>query len=532
MTINDLRVLVDNLDEYIHIPGGIERLRKTVLHLAISGQLVPQISSEGTGEELYRQIQAEKAKLPKKQKELPEITNDEIPFAIPTSWRWVRLGELFLFINGDRGKNYPSKDKLSAVGEIPFFSAIDLQANKIAEDQLLYLSQYQFSSLGSGKVKLDDLIICIRGSLGKHAISNYNIGAIASSLVILRNVTTVLDLARYASIYLDTGLFVSEVKKYDNGTAQPNLSADSLKKFAFPLPPLSEQKRAVEKVNEIFALIGELDKKYKAEEAERSKFVRSSLRALPHDKSTLALDNLARIIKTKADAAELRKAILHLAVSGRLVPQIPSEGTGEELYKQVQTVISTKNALHEITEKEIPFHIPDTWKWVRFGDLGRFGSGSTPVRGENKYYDGGINWFKSGELTDSYMTVNSQETITETAFKECSLRMNHKGDMLIAMYGATAGKLGLLEVDGATNQAVCGVTLHEHVDRLFAYYWLLSTRDVLIAQSSGAAQPNISKMKIVNHCFGLPPLAEQKRIVHKTTELLDLVAELEKHLEQ
>lgn len=237
------------------------------------------------------------------------------------------------------------------------------------------------------------------------------------------------------------------------------------------------------------------------------------------------VENLDEYIHIPGGIERLKKTVLHLAVSGQLVAQDPSEGTGEELYKEIQSRHKPKNPLPEITKT--PFGIPDSWKWVRFGMLGRFGSGSTPMRGENKYYDGGINWFKSGELTDSYMTDGSEETVTETALKECSLRMNRKGDILIAMYGATAGKLGLLEVDGTTNQAVCGVTAYEHVDRLFIYYWLLGTRDDLIAQSSGAAQPNISKIKIVNHYFALPPLNEQKRIVEKIEHTFALIDELD-----
>lgn len=160
----------------------------------------------------------------------------------------------------DRGKNYPSKDKLSDKGDIPFFSAINLQNNIIAPDQLLFLSTQQFDLLGSGKVKLNDLIICIRGSLGKHAISNYDIGAIASSLVILRNSFTEVDLTYFSSMYLDTGLFTSEIKKYDNGTAQPNLSAENLKHFTIPLPPLPEQTRIVQKTTHLLNLITELEK--------------------------------------------------------------------------------------------------------------------------------------------------------------------------------------------------------------------------------------------------------------------------------
>lgn len=254
-----------HLGEIIRTKADAAQLRKTILHLAVSGQLVPQDPSEGTGEELYQQIQAEKTRLIsegklKKQKPFSEITRDEIPFKIPKNWKWARLGEVFTFINGDRGKNYPSKDKLTASGDIPFFSAVNLENNEIGTEKLLYLSNAQYDALGSGKVRLNDLIVCIRGSLGKHAISNYDIGAIASSLVILRNQTSLQELSSYTAMYLDSDLFSSEIKRYDNGTAQPNLSADNLKRFLLPLPPLTEQTRIVQKTTQLLDLVTELEK--------------------------------------------------------------------------------------------------------------------------------------------------------------------------------------------------------------------------------------------------------------------------------
>ena len=234
-------------------------MQKSILQMAIQGKLVEQRPEEGTAEVLYKQIQEEKKKLIKegkikKETPLPEITEDEIPFDIPDSWKWVRLSQLFSVLNGDRGKNYPAKSTLSHEG-IPFISALNLDGKSVIEDDnLLRLSEQQYERLGNGKLIRDDIVVCIRGSLGKHGRYPFDKGAIASSLVILRAFTNDDILAEFLMMYLDTPLFFSEIRRYDNGTAQPNLAAKSLEQFLVPLPPLAEQKRIVAKLEEILPL--------------------------------------------------------------------------------------------------------------------------------------------------------------------------------------------------------------------------------------------------------------------------------------
>ena len=238
-------------------------MKKSILEEVIKGKLVEQRKEDGTGEELYKEIQEEKQKLIeegklKKQKVLPEISEDEIPFDIPDNWKWVRIGDISNIINGDRGKNYPSKDKLTGEG-IPFISAINLDGTTVIEDEkLLCLTDEQYDKLGSGKLVQGDLVLCIRGSIGKHGRYPFEKGAIASSLVILRSYLLNEYFIEYLMVYLDSFLFFLEIKKYDNGTAQPNLSATNLGKFLLPLPPLAEQKRIVEKIEELLPLCEKL----------------------------------------------------------------------------------------------------------------------------------------------------------------------------------------------------------------------------------------------------------------------------------
>lgn len=184
------------------------------------------------------------------------VPAEEQPYEVPENWVWVRLGEVVDVLNGDRGKNYPAKSTLSKEG-IPFISAANLCDNIVVEDDLLCMSEEQYSKLSAGKLMLNDIVLCIRGSLGKHGKFPFKKGAIASSLVILRSKDRGRLTDGYVMQYLDVPLFYDEIKKYDNGTAQPNLAAKNLELFSFPLPPLSEQQRIVERIEELFAKLDE-----------------------------------------------------------------------------------------------------------------------------------------------------------------------------------------------------------------------------------------------------------------------------------
>lgn len=240
-----------------------EDMQKSLLQYAIQGKLVEQREEEGTGEELYQQIQAEKQKLIKegkirKEKVLPEITENEIPFDIPENWKWARIAEVASIINGDRGKNYPAKSMLLHEG-IPFISALNLDGKTvIKDDNLLCMTEKQYEKLRSGKLIKGDIVVCIRGSLGKYGRYPFKQGAIASSLVIMRHFFGEEIFSDFLMAYIDSPLFFSEIRRYDNGTAQPNLAARSLEQFLIPLPPLAEQKRIVAKLEELLPLCEKL----------------------------------------------------------------------------------------------------------------------------------------------------------------------------------------------------------------------------------------------------------------------------------
>ena len=491
-----------------------EQLKASILKYAMQGKLVEQRPEEGTGEELYRQIQVEKQRLIKagkikKEKALPEITEDEIPFDLPDSWRWVRLSQLVSVLNGDRGKNYPAKSSLSHKG-IPFISALNLDGKSVIEDDnLLCLSEQQYERLGNGKLIRDDIVVCIRGSLGKHGRYPFDKGAIASSLVILRPFMNEAVMAEFLMMYLDTPLFFSEIRRYDNGTAQPNLAAKSLEQFLLPLPPLTEQKRIVAKIEELLPYVDRYAAAYEKLEQFNAKF--------PED---------------------MKKSILQYAIQGKLVEQRPEEGTGEELYRQIQSEkqrlikegkIKKEKPLAEITEDEIPFDIPDTWRWVRVAQIVTL----------NPKID------LADDLETSFIPMpcvmdgfRNQHTFEIKTWKEIKKGFTHfaEGDIGVAKitpcfqnrksvifrnlkngYGAGTTELTVIRTINET-------VLPEYLLWFFKTEYFIANGVKSFTGTAG--QQRIHKDYLATCLIPLPPLAEQKRIVAKLEAILSLCERL------
>ena len=259
------------------------------------------------------------------------------------------------------------------------------------------------------------------------------------------------------------------------------------------------------------------------------------------------------------NAQQLKNSILQLAVQGKLVPQDPNDEPASALIERIRAekerLIKEKkikpdknpsyifrgsdNLPYEKVGKnepvciadEVPFDIPDSWEWVRLGNIGDWGSGATPSRTNSAYYNGDIPWLKTGDLTDGYI-YEIPECITRLALKETSVRLNPAKSVLIAMYGATIGKLGILTFPATTNQACCACLPYNGIYNEFLFYFLMAQKKAFIKQGEGGAQPNISKEKIVATLMPVPPLPEQQRIVDKLKELEPYINDYDKAYEK
>jgi type I restriction enzyme S subunit len=281
----DEETLQEHARFYInHLPilttsaANIHQLRQTTLNLAVKGQLIPQDPNDEPASQILKRIQVEKAGLAKERKfkrELATIEADEIPFSAPLGWEFARIGTFCQLENGDRSKNYPSRHEFVADG-IPFINAGHLESGSICLTEMNYIPESRFDLLKSGKVRSGDILFCLRGSLGKSAlVTNIPRGAIASSLVIIRLAGEINP--HFILNYLFSSLAVGMISRFDNGTAQPNLSSADLAKFICPLPPLAEQHRIVTKVNELMALCNALEVQLSTSQSEASRLLEAVL---------------------------------------------------------------------------------------------------------------------------------------------------------------------------------------------------------------------------------------------------------------
>lgn len=216
---------------------------------------------------------------------------------------------------------------------------------------------------------------------------------------------------------------------------------------------------------------------------------------------------------------QLKLSILQCAIQGKLVEQKIEEGSAKDLYCSIEKVkqklikdkkIKKEQGISEVREDEIPFDIPETWIWVRVGNIGVWRSGATPSRTVPEFYGGNIPWLKTGDLNDGYID-DVPEHITELAIIKTSVKLNPTGSILMAMYGATIGRLGIINKPMTTNQACCACIPFEGIYNLYVFYFLMAQRSSYIKMAEGGAQPNISKKKIINSLIPLPPYKEQKK---------------------
>ena len=252
------------------------------------------------------------------------------------------------------------------------------------------------------------------------------------------------------------------------------------------------------------------------------------------------------------NAQQLKNSILQMAVSGKLVPQDPNDEPAGVLleriraekerliaegkikrdknesviYKRDNSWYEKRGSTERCIDDELPFDIPDSWEWVRLGNIGDWGSGATPSRSHPEYYDdGNIPWLKTGDLNDGYI-YSVPEYITDKALQETSVRLNPIGSVLIAMYGATIGKLGIAKIPLTTNQACCACLPLGKLYNKYLFYFLMYQKPFFIKQGEGGAQPNISKEKIIATIMPVPPLSEQHRIVEKIEALMPMIKAL------
>ena len=471
-----------------------KKLRQKILDLAIRGKLVPQDPNDEPASVLLERIKAEKERLIKEGKikrskkttktsDTPHYEN--VPFEIPENWVWTDIENICSEIGSGstpRGSNYSSKG-------IPFFRSQNIYNNGLVYEDIKFISEDIHQTMIGTEVLPNDLLLNITGgSLGRCAIvpANFQRGNVSQHVCIMR---PILIVSEYFHAFVLSSSFSKSIKI--TGSGREGLPKYNLERIFFPLPPLTEQYRIVSEIEHWFALINQIEQ----------------------DK--LDLQEAIKQAKNK---------ILNIAIHGKLVPQEPSDEPASELLKRI-------NPKAEITcdNAHYTFKVPTGWIMCKLGEICALENGY--AFSSDDYKQQGIPLVRISNISDNTINLNGCVFVK----KEVDDRFIVKnGDLLIALSGATTGKMGVYENENIAylNQRVGNLKIKKNV-LLPEYrnYYMFSQIEKILKLAYGGAQPNISSKIICELQFLLPPLMEQKRIVQKIEELYSYFDNIQKALE-
>ena len=466
-----------------------QAIRSKILDVAMRGQLTEQHAEDGTAEELYQQIQIEKQSLIdggqiKKEKPLPDITAEMVPFTIPQSWKWVYLGELF---QHNTGKALNASDTQGQLLE--YITTSNLYWDHFELDELKTMP-FTESEIEKCTVKKGDLLVCEGGDIGRSAIWPYDYDMrIQNHIHRLRKYSDSVCTEFY---YYLLWLYKQTGRINGIGIGLQGFSSKRVHSLVVPLVPYNEAIRVVEIIKQAFSdldVVDELQEQY--------------------------TDNLS----------SLKNKLIDSAIQGKLTEQLPEDGTAEELYQQIQREkqelvragkIKKDKPLPEITEEEIPFDIPDNWKMCRLGSVITLVSGTDykpeEYNDENRgtpYITGASNLLPDGVLINRW---------TETP--RC---IANTGDVLLVCKGSGYGKVAMCDVEEAhIARQIMAVKKTDLLNMRYILYFLTANFAYLKGKGQGLI-PGVDRNSVLSMIFPLPPLKEQNRIVDKLDELTGLI---------
>ena len=499
-----------------------QQLRNSILQEAIEGRLVPQDPNDEPASALLNRIRVEKKRLVKegklKKKDLEEtpISEDEIPFDIPESWEWVRLNALCTFLS--RGKSPLYSDVPT---NYPVFAQkCNLKDGGISLEQARFLKPETVSKWQEEyHLRTDDVLVNSTGTgtvcrtrlFNENCLGKYPFTVPDSHVSVVRTSDNIFS--AYICFLFNSKLYQDYWEdRLAGSTNQKELYIGVLQNTIIPLPPLAEQKRIVAKIEEMLPKVEE------------------------YGKAQDALNKLNEELPEK-----LKKSVLQEAIEGRLVPQDPNDEPASVLLEHIRE--EKKRLVKEgklkkkdlevkpISEDEIPFDIPDSWEWVRLGNVAEIARGGSP-RPIKEYItedSNGLNWIKIGDTDKGGKYINScKEKIKPEGLKKT--RIVHPGDFLLTN-SMSFGRPYITNIEGCIHDGWLMISPFAGAfEQSYLYYVLSSAfaHKQFNDKVAGAVVQNLNSDKVAESLIPLPPLAEQKRIVAKIEEVFKEIDKLKK----
>lgn len=517
--------------------GGIKKLRDVILQLAVRGKLVEQNSADEPAEVLLKRVKPISSRT-RTELKMPNVKDLEKPFLLPRGWSWTLFGQIFDF----QGGGQPPKTKFIYEPKTDYIRLI--QIRDLGEKPA---PVYVPASSISKTCKEGDILVGRYGaSVGKvfWGISGaYNV-ALCKMIFDEKSLYN-----RFIFTFLNSDLFQKPIKSYSR-SAQDGFNKGDVFPILVPLPPLAEQKRIVAKVDELMALCDKLEAEQKAQRTLKTQAVQSTLHHLTSAESPASFGTSLNILERTfgnwfddlATVKHLRATILQLAVQGKLVPQNPTDEPASELLKRIETEkkrlvkegkIKRPPTVAPIDDKDSPLILPAGWSWARMGEVYdvRDGTHDSP-----KYQTEGYPLVTSKDFVNGRISFDKCKLISKEDHEKIAQRSKvDNGDILFSMIGGNIGNMVLVDTD--REFSIKNVALFKYYSLDFSMpdflrIVLKNLSENVQHQAIGGAQPFVSLGFLRGAQIGLPPLAEQKRIVAKVDELMTLCDQLEAHITQ
>ncbi|EQC3811459.1 restriction endonuclease subunit S [Escherichia coli] len=520
---------------------GIKKLRELILELAVRGKLVPQDPNDEPASELLKRIAAEKAELVKqgkikKQKPLPEISEEEKPFELPEGWEWVTLATVGEIVGGGTPKS--DNPQFWAKNGIKWITPADLYGlkGKYITSGARDISPAGLSNSSARLMPKGSVLFSSRAPIGYVAIAD---AELSTNQGFKSCVPYIKESAEYIYYFL-----LASAKKIDaeaSGTTFKEVSGAIVSKILLPLPPLSEQLKIVSRANELMSLCDQLEQQSLTSLDAHQQLVETLLGTLTDSQNAEELaENWTRISEhfdtlftTEASVDALKQTILQLAVMGKLVPQDPNDEPASELLKRiaqekVQLVkegkIKKQKSLPPISDEEKPFELPEGWEWSYLSDIGILARGRSKHRPRNDptlYADGTIPLVQTGDVARSNGCINTYSALYNQLGLSQSKLWN-KGTLCITI-AANIADSGILNFDACFPDSVVGFTPYENeIPVLYFHYFMMTIKSTLEKFAPSTAQKNINIDILSQLFFPCPPLEEFHRIVDKVQNLLSV----------
>ncbi|MFD2022600.1 restriction endonuclease subunit S [Pseudocitrobacter faecalis] len=521
---------------------GIKKLRELILELAVRGKLVPQDPNDEPASELLKRIAAEKAELVKqgklkKQKPLPEISEEEKPFELPEGWEWVTLATVGEIVGGGTPKS--DNPQFWAKNGIKWITPADLYGlkGKYITSGARDISPAGLSNSSARLMPKGSVLFSSRAPIGYVAIAD---AELSTNQGFKSCVPYIKESAEYIYYFL-----LASAKKIDaeaSGTTFKEVSGAIVSKILFPLPPLSEQLKIVSRANELMSLCDQLEQQSLTSLDAHQQLVETLLGTLTNSQNAKELaENWARISEyfdtlftTEASVDALKQTILQLAVMGKLVPQDPNDEPASELLKRIaqekaqlvkEGKIKKQKPLPPISDEEKPFELPDGWEWCRLGDIVTIRGGKRVSNGYKLLTTATPHiYIRVSDMKDGTIDLSDLRYIDSNMHEKISNYIIKKEDIYMTIVGATIGKCGLIppELDGMNlTENAARLTPHDKLSKEYLYQCLRSNfcQNQFTDKTLQVGVQKMALNRLSNTLIPLAPSMEAAKIIDNIKKL-------------